>query len=539
MDTHARLGAYRALRRELEESILPLAGRRSTGARSRSRPRCTASRCRSAATSRSRPTRGPLLAQVQALEVATRDAAELALARRRRRASRRRAWRCGSRSAAARCSRATARRSTTRTVRPPSPRRSPRGSSAARRAARGSTSASSRSSPACRSRSTPAGSTATRSCAASRARARRTRSACCSSGCCCETTLRIVVLDPNSDHVRIGEVRGDVDGADGEPLRAASRASSTCTAPARAAATGCGCASASSSPPPQSALLRLDPVADLRGARGARRAARRRAPADARGVPRLGPPGHAAARAARAQPGHRPARRVGARAIRARPLEAAARHRAPRRWSSTSARCATRTEQSLTAAAVLGGLWERREERSPVLIVIDEAHNVCPAEPEDRLTALATEHAVRIAAEGRKFGLYLLVCTQRPQKVHPNVVTPVRQPRPDAAELDGGHRLRAGGVLVRPRRAARARPGARAGGGRRRGEDLPVGRARCASARRISHEGGADVPSDWAGSLGRRRGARARVRARHPHRRVELGGRALPRKTPLIGGTSE
>ena len=72
---------------------------------------------------------------------------------------------------------------------------------------------------------------------------------------------------------------------------------------------------------------------------------------------------------------------------------------------------------------MLESLWARREERRPVLIVIDEAHNVCPAEPEDRLSALATEQAVRIAAEGRKFGLYLLVSTQRPQKVHQNIVT--------------------------------------------------------------------------------------------------------------------
>ena len=58
-----------------------------------------------------------------------------------------------------------------------------------------------------------------------------------------------------------------------------------------------------------------------------------------------------------------------------------------------------------------------------MLVVIDEAHNVCPADPEDPLTALATEHAVRIAGEGRKFGLYLLVSTQRPQKVHENVLS--------------------------------------------------------------------------------------------------------------------
>jgi DNA helicase HerA-like ATPase len=84
---------------------------------------------------------------------------------------------------------------------------------------------------------------------------------------------------------------------------------------------------------------------------------------------------------------------------------------------------ATREEQALASAAVLGELWRRREERRPVLIVVDEAHNVCPARPEDPLTAIATEYAVRIAGEGRKFGLYLLVSTQRPQKVHENVLS--------------------------------------------------------------------------------------------------------------------
>ena len=58
-----------------------------------------------------------------------------------------------------------------------------------------------------------------------------------------------------------------------------------------------------------------------------------------------------------------------------------------------------------------------------MLAVLDEAHNVCPAVPGDPLTALATEHAVRIAGEGRKFGIYMLVATQRPQKVHENVIS--------------------------------------------------------------------------------------------------------------------
>jgi hypothetical protein len=83
----------------------------------------------------------------------------------------------------------------------------------------------------------------------------------------------------------------------------------------------------------------------------------------------------------------------------------------------------TREEQALTAAAVLERLWRRRAAREPIAIVIDEAHNVCPAEPAGPITALATEDAIRIAGEGRKFGLYLIVVTQRPQKLHENVLS--------------------------------------------------------------------------------------------------------------------
>ena len=83
----------------------------------------------------------------------------------------------------------------------------------------------------------------------------------------------------------------------------------------------------------------------------------------------------------------------------------------------------TREEQAVAAGAVLERLWRRRAQREPVAIVIDEAHNICPAEPGDPLTALVTADAIRIAGEGRKFGLYLIVVTQRPQKVHENVLS--------------------------------------------------------------------------------------------------------------------
>jgi uncharacterized protein len=84
---------------------------------------------------------------------------------------------------------------------------------------------------------------------------------------------------------------------------------------------------------------------------------------------------------------------------------------------------ASPAEQSIVAAAVLGHLWRHRHERRPILIVADEAHNICPHDPADNLEAAATSHAIKIAGEGRKFGLYLLVSTQRPSKIHANVLS--------------------------------------------------------------------------------------------------------------------
>jgi hypothetical protein len=84
---------------------------------------------------------------------------------------------------------------------------------------------------------------------------------------------------------------------------------------------------------------------------------------------------------------------------------------------------ASPTEQSIVAVAMLGHLWRRRHERQPVLIVADEARNICPQEPAEDLEAAATIHAIKIAGERRKFGLYLLVSTQRPSKIYANVLS--------------------------------------------------------------------------------------------------------------------
>lgn len=80
-------------------------------------------------------------------------------------------------------------------------------------------------------------------------------------------------------------------------------------------------------------------------------------------------------------------------------------------------------EPQAAALAVLDHLWATRERREPVLVVVDEAHNICPPDPVTPLETALTERVVQIAAEGRKFGLWLLLSTQRPSKVHPNALS--------------------------------------------------------------------------------------------------------------------
>jgi DNA helicase HerA-like ATPase len=150
---------------------------------------------------------------------------------------------------------------------------------------------------------------------------------------------------------------------------------------------------------------------------------------------------------------------------------------------------------------VLGALWRRREDRNPVLIVIDEAHNVCPAAPADPLTALATSHAIRIAAEGRKFGLYLLVSTQRPQKVHENVISQcdnlVLMRLNSAADTAFAQSVFS---FVPPRLVEQA-------AAFRLGEGLVAGKisphpALVRFGSRVAEEGGSDVPTTWASATG-------------------------------------
>jgi uncharacterized protein len=113
------------------------------------------------------------------------------------------------------------------------------------------------------------------------------------------------------------------------------------------------------------------------------------------------------------------------------------------------------------------------------------------------LTRLSSERAVQIAAEGRKYGLYLLCSTQQPHKVHENVVSQCdnlvlmrMNSRADIANLVRFFSFVPEGLMSRATTFGM-------------GEALVAGRLMpepgfVRMGRRITHEGGTDVPAAWA-----------------------------------------
>ncbi|GGE90609.1 ATP-binding protein [Mycetocola zhadangensis] len=80
-------------------------------------------------------------------------------------------------------------------------------------------------------------------------------------------------------------------------------------------------------------------------------------------------------------------------------------------------------ESLVVAMAVLDDLWAKREQRRPLLIVIDEAHNLGSPDQHSPLHVAVRERLIQIAAEGRKFGLWLLLSTQRPSRIDPSIIS--------------------------------------------------------------------------------------------------------------------
>ena len=232
------------------------------------------------------------------------------------------------------------------------------------------------------------------------------------------TRLRMVVLDPNADFVRLGDT---LPGADAEPARRINEADLRVLRPGRGTDT-LHARFATMSPRSRAAVLRLDPVRDR-----AEYNTFLRVTADADhqelGVLMGRLAGGGPAEVALAQ-------RIENLGILEWEVWAGEDPSAYEVVDSGSRITVMDlggfedpAEPLAVSLDVLDSLWTARGSRTPTLIVIDEAHNVCPAEPSGTLATAVTERLIQIAAEGRKYGLWLLLSSQRPSKLHPQVLS--------------------------------------------------------------------------------------------------------------------
>ena len=309
------------------------------------------------------------------------------------------------------------------------------------------------------------------------------------------TALRIVVLDPNSDFVRLG----------GDPRRTRTRRRPRATrevAPRdrRAAEPATGLAAARS------------PSSTAADAGGRAPPRSRRRPRGVRGRSSRSSSAAAPRHARRARPDEQLSLRIknlgadklgrSGRAARTDSIVAdvARRRRAlPRRRPRLAADA--RGAGARVATAVLDALWRERERRQPVLVVIDEAHNVCPAEPDGRADGAldrAGDPHRRRGAQVRALPARLDAAAAEGARER---ALPVRQPAAHAHELAGRPRATWARCSRSSRRAcSRARPRSARASASSPGRSRRIPRS-CAIGARIRREGGGDVPATWADAL--------------------------------------
>ena len=304
-----------------------------------------------------------------------------------------------------------------------------------------------------------------------------------------ETDLRIVVLDPNSDFARMAEARPDAERDAAERWRALGARIDVRSGEGLRLRIG------ELEPETQASILRLDPVADREEYAEFVAMVHAERPVDLDALATSDAPGARALlqRATNLGVLGWPiwARERGGSVL------AALGDPDVRMIVADLGSVGSREQQAVVAAGVLGELWRRRAERRPTLVVIDEAHNVCPAVAPDAVTGAAVRDAIAIAAEGRKFGLHLLVSTQRPQKLHENVLT--------QCENLVLMRLNAAADVAFAQQAFSFVPPELLGlaASFRQGEAVVAGTIASHAAlvrfgRRVAQEGGADVPATWA-----------------------------------------
>lgn len=80
--------------------------------------------------------------------------------------------------------------------------------------------------------------------------------------------------------------------------------------------------------------------------------------------------------------------------------------------------------QDLVVSKLLNDIWTKAKSEGlpyPLFIVLEEAHNLVPKEKTEKLKSAKIINS--IAAEGRKFKVFLIVVTQRPYKISSNTLS--------------------------------------------------------------------------------------------------------------------
>jgi DNA helicase HerA-like ATPase len=321
-----------------------------------------------------------------------------------------------------------------------------------------------------------------------------------------ETSLRIAVLDPNSDYVRLGEL------CDAEKLGMDPAAHATLSRRYDAAVTGLSVHGTRAGQKPlrsrfgrlplvqQALVLDLDPIRDARQYNVFRRIVREIGSTEytlgdlrQRAVAMFDD----GARDLALRIENLDVEDLG---IWARAGEPAMTDLVPKDWRALVLDLGSLPspgERSMMAASAVAHFWQSRHDRQPTLLVIDEAHNVCPQTPADRFQAMAADELAAIAGEGRKFGLYLLLVTQRPQKIHVNVLSQCENlllmRMNSTSDID--HLATVFSHVPSPLIRQASRFGL--------GEGLAAGRIAAdpmlfKTGTRYSVEGGSDIPATWA-----------------------------------------
>jgi DNA helicase HerA-like ATPase len=235
-----------------------------------------------------------------------------------------------------------------------------------------------------------------------------------------DTELRVIILDPNGDYVRLGELRDDAPQADAARL---SSVSLRVLRPRDLGAESLRVRFATLAPETKAAILQIDPLADRAEYNTLLHALESGVVSGAETIVRQMSEGDEVERAL--------AQRLENLGMLGWDVWALDRPSATELLVAEERRVTVLDvggfrhppEPLVTAIDLLDHLWANREQRQPTLIVIDEAHNICSANPAGPIQAATTQRLIQIAGEGRKFGLWLLLSTQRPSKIHPNVLS--------------------------------------------------------------------------------------------------------------------